>query len=67
MTFDFVDIDDYLIKNEDDKDCKDPVAGDLISSPHSNAFLDFNGDCKPDIYLSKISQKTKQHYYEIYT
>lgn len=66
MTFDFKDFDDFLIKNEDDDECENPTEGDFISSPHSNAFLDFNGDCMPDIYLSKISNKTKEHYYEIY-
>ena len=31
--------------------CKTPAPGDLISSPHSNSFLDLDGDCMPDIFL----------------
>jgi integrin alpha FG-GAP repeat containing protein 1 len=51
----------------------DPVAGDLISAPHSNSFLDLDGDCMPDIFLQKQRIKfntprpsSYENYYEIY-
>lgn len=49
--------------------CKTPTPGDLISSPHSNSFLDLDGDCMPDIFLQKThinSDGSKVHYGEIY-
>ena len=53
--------------------CLDPTPGDMISSPHSNSFVDLNGDCMPDIFLQKQraikSDKgatVYQNYYEIY-
>lgn len=33
--------------------CYSPIAGDAISSPNSNSFLDLNGDCMSDIFLQK--------------
>ena len=41
----------FLITNDQEPMCKTPAAGDLISSPHSNSFLDLDGDCMPDIFL----------------
>lgn len=48
-----VNINEFLISNEEDANCKNPVAGDIISSPHSNSFVDLDGDCMPDIFLQK--------------
>ena len=39
---------------------------DFISEPHSNAFVDLNGDCMPDMLLGK-TDKVGNHYFEIYT
>lgn len=63
---------DFLIPNEDDADCTLPDPDSFISTPHSNSFLDLNGDCMPDIFLQKTApvpgEKDKFHnYYEIYT
>jgi hypothetical protein len=40
----------------------------FISSPHSNAYLDLNGDCMPDIFMSKVRKEGKKYivYNEIY-
>ena len=41
----------------------------MISSPHSNSYLDLNGDCIPDIFLTKVSvdkDNKKRFYSEIY-
>ena len=48
-----VDIKEFLISNSEDPSCADPSPGDIISSPHSNSFVDLNGDCMPDIFLQK--------------
>ena len=60
---------DFVIDEEDSEECLSPNKVDLISTPHSNAFLDFNGDCAPDIILSRIKQVSYNEYfpyYEIY-
>lgn len=41
----------------------------MISNPHSNSYLDLNGDCIPDIFLTKEkvdADKKKSYYGEIY-
>ena len=40
-----------IITNKQDSECLDPSPDDFISSPHSNAYIDLNGDCMPDIFL----------------
>ena len=56
-------------------DCKTPNT-DLISFPNSNAFVDLNGDCVPDLLLTRQDgtpedmadgTKTVNTYYEIYS
>jgi hypothetical protein len=68
-----IDFSDFVIKNSENPDCMDPEPDDIISMPHSNSFLDLDGDCMPDIFLNKI-KKTRAStmtlftpYYEIYT
>jgi hypothetical protein len=34
-------------------DCKPPQANSVLSIPHSAAFLDLDGDCMPDLFLTK--------------
>lgn len=60
----------FLIKNSEDQRCIDPKPEDVFSLPHSNAFVDLDGDCMPDIFLQRTninSQNNKRNYYEIYT
>jgi hypothetical protein len=45
----------------------------MISSPHSNSFVDLNGDCMPDLFLQKQRKVDEgnvetyfENYYEIY-
>jgi len=66
----------FLIDHEEDPDCRSPEDDDIISTPHSNSFLDLNGDCMPDIFLQKTGVVSKakgsggtayHNYYEIYT
>jgi hypothetical protein len=63
----------FLIPNAEDSSCKDPSPEDIISSPHSNSFVDLNGDCMPDIFMQKqkkkkniLKQDVYENYYEIY-
>jgi len=49
----------------DDENCKTPNESDLISIPNSNAFIDFNGDCMADIFLTR-QKSDGSSYYEIY-
>jgi hypothetical protein len=46
--FEKQDFSNYYITSDG---CKVPTPGDMISSPHSNSFLDLDGDCMPDIFL----------------
>jgi hypothetical protein len=41
----------YIISSSKDSRCLDPNPSDLISVPHSNSYLDLDGDCMPDIFL----------------
>ena len=49
----------------DDENCATPSSSDLISIPNSNAFVDFNGDCMADIFLTR-QKADGSTYYEIY-
>jgi hypothetical protein len=68
-----VDIGEFLIPSSEDPSCKDPAPSDIFSSPHSNSFVDLDGDCMPDIFLQKQAVKSNilgknvyENYYEIY-
>lgn len=59
--------DDYVIANSEDENCIDPNQKDMISVPHSNSFLDLDGDCMPDIFLTKQVAKSKRsHWLRMY-
>lgn len=60
---------EFLISSEENKNCVDPNPDDMIASPHSNSFIDLDGDCIPDIFLTKVHKNKdgKEEYYnEIY-
>lgn len=65
--FEFKDFSEFLITNAEDKNCLDWNEADLISTPHSNTYVDLNGDCIPDIFLTRIDKNTQELYYEVYT
>jgi integrin alpha FG-GAP repeat containing protein 1 len=69
-SFTFKPLIEFFLSSSEDKTCLDPNLEDMISNPHSNSFLDLNGDCIPDIFLTKesIDKKTgaKSIYNEIY-
>jgi hypothetical protein len=44
---------EFVIPHDEDTSCLNPSDTDMISSPHSNSFIDFNGDCMPDLFLQK--------------
>ena len=64
--FKFIEFKDMILSSADDSNCLDFNGEDEISSPHSNTFVDLNGDCIPDIFLTRIEQSTGQLYYEVY-
>ena len=39
---------------------------DPISQPNSNAFIDFDGDCKQDLLLTRTSSVTGDSYYQVF-
>ena len=68
--FRFINFSELLVKNSENSNCLDPNRDDIISTPHSNSFADLNGDCMPDIFLTKLKKvgnEFKDPYYEIYT
>jgi hypothetical protein len=63
-------LNDYIITNDMDPTCMNP-SNDVFSTPHSNSYVDLNGDCMPDIFVQKqrkISGAFERYvnYYEIY-
>jgi hypothetical protein len=40
-----------------DTDCLNP-SSDGLSAPHSAAYLDLDGDCMPDLFLTKTDPAT---------
>ena len=48
-----------------DTDCLNPVDVGL-SIPHSTAYLDLDGDCMPDLFLTKTDPVSSETIYEIY-
>lgn len=54
---------DFLV--EDSDLCAVPNTSDHLSMPHSVAFIDFDGDCKPDLMLTRIDS-SGYPYLEIY-
>jgi hypothetical protein len=68
-TYRVINFSQFVISSAENPDCLDPSADDIISMPHSNSFLDLDGDCMPDIFMSKmrLSKEGYHPYYEIYT
>ena len=54
--FEFVEFSRFLLSSTEDDNCLDANLDDQISDPHSNSFVDLNGDCIPDIFLTRIDQ-----------
>ena len=61
--FSVVNFSEFIVT--DDENCATPSSSDLISIPNSNAFVDFNGDCMADIFLTR-QKGDNSTYYEIY-
>jgi hypothetical protein len=53
---------EYVISNH--ANCGIPSNTDKLSTPHSSLFLDFDGDCKPDLLLTR--DDGQKPYFEIY-
>ena len=45
--------DTFVLDSSDNSDCLDPNTSDIISIPNSNAFIDLNGDCVPELILTR--------------
>lgn len=54
---------DFVLTSVDDPDCMDLDVADTISIPNSNAFIDLDGDCMPDLFLTMTNQGTS--YYRV--
>ena len=65
----------FVLTASDNGDCKTPNTSDLLSIPNSHSFIDLNGDCLPDLLLTRqdgspeqlASSTTVNTYYEIYS
>jgi hypothetical protein len=60
-TFTFAPLSDFLLTSIDDPDCMDLNPTDTISIPNSNAFIDLDGDCLPDLFLT-MNDSTNSYY-----
>ena len=58
---------DFLLTSVDDPDCEDlePAYTDTISITNSNAFIDLDGDCMPDLFLT-MNNNTDTSYYRVF-
>lgn len=60
----------FVLSSIQDANCRDPNTVDILSTPHSSAFIDLDGDCLADIFLTKQHQNSETgeitYYYEIY-
>lgn len=65
-SFKFIEFKEMILSSNEDSNCMDFSGDDQISSPHSNTFVDLNGDCLQDIFLTRIEQSSGQLYYEVY-
>jgi hypothetical protein len=54
---------DFVITG--DSDCGTPDVSDPISIPHSCSFIDLDGDCKPDLLMTRVDS-SGQPYLETY-
>jgi hypothetical protein len=52
----------YVVTGDDS--CGVPNTFDQLTIPHSSTFLDFDGDCKPDLMLTRNDGANP--YFEIY-
>lgn len=65
----------YVLSPSEDSNCRQANTSDPISFPNSNAFIDLNGDCLPEIVLTRqtampttmSTNKSVNTYYEIYS
>jgi hypothetical protein len=48
----------------EDDSCGVPSTSDQLTIPHSSTFIDFDGDCKPDLMLTR--NDGSRPYFEIY-
>jgi hypothetical protein len=53
----------YLSK---EASCLEPESNAGMSIPHSASFLDLDGDCMPDLFLTKQRSIDSTLFYEIY-
>ena len=65
----------YVLSSAEDPNCEDVSTSDPISFPNSNAFIDLNGDCLPEIVLTRQagtpetlgSKSDVKTYYQIFS
>lgn len=57
--------DEFVVSPDVDAGCAQPSLDDSLSSPHSASFVDLDGDCRPDILLTRVGNDRKP-YLEVY-
>lgn len=68
--FNITSFSDFVMSPADDPHCKAPSEDDLLATPNSNAYMDLDGDCIPDIFMQKTRKipgtNQTESYHEIY-
>lgn len=54
-----------MIPSSTDSSCLNPNTSDMLSIPHSTSFIDFDGDCRPDIMMTRTNANNSS-YVEFY-
>ena len=62
--FSFTPFANFVISSIDDPNCAEQNINDVLSIPNSNAFIDLDGDCLPDLFLTMTNDGTS--YYRTY-
>ena len=60
--FTITDLSDFLLTSFDDPDCGDLDPADKLSTPNSNAFIDLDGDCLPDLFMTLTNVDNISHF-----
>ena len=50
--------DEFSLTSAQDSECLTPAQEDKLSIPHSGSFIDMDGDCMPDLVLTRVDEKS---------
>ena len=64
--YNIVSLSNFLITSTEDPNCMDLNPTDTIAAPNSNAFIDLDGDCLPDLFLTMCDSTDTYFSYRVF-